>query len=160
MHRLGPPKQGYCRPIIACMAHYEDKMMLFARCKFLKEKTGISISDDASVKAWASFPPSQNGVTAFFTKASPLQNDFTTNFSVDNEAFNCVEQFPIKQKAIFLNETETATKIMSEKDPVRQKALGKTIKNYQDKEWKSAVTDIIRIGLSAKFKQKKPLRDS
>ena len=208
VHRLGPPKQGYSRPIIARMGHHKDKMMLFARRKILKEKTGISISDDFPkeieekrmemypiyrhaqetgyntqlkgdklfvngrvytpetlqqlppvLRPELVFSPSQNGITAFFTKASPLSNHFITNFSVDNEVFNCVEQFLMKQKAMFFKDTETATKIMRENDPVRQKALGKTVKNYQDKEWKSAVRDIIKIGLSAKFKQNKPLRD-
>ena len=180
VHRLGPPKQGYSRPIIARMGHYKDKMMLFARRKILKEKTGISISDDFPkeieekrkemypiyrhaqetgyntqlkgdklfvngrvytpetlqqlppvLRPELVFSPSQNGITAFFTKASPLSNHFITNFSVDNEVFNCVEQFLMKQKAMFFKDTETATKIMRENDPVRQKALGKTVKNYQ-----------------------------
>ena len=202
VHRLGPPRKGYNRPIIARLAHYKDKLLLFTKRKILHQRSGIRINDDipkemekrrkilypilrlAQSKNYKAqlkgeklfingqlytsdsldklpktlrpeyvFTPTKNGITAFFTRASPLSNHFECTFTVSGEEYNCAEQYLMKHKALVFKDTQTADQIMLEKDPVKQKALGKKIRDFDATAWEKVSSDIMYTSLLAKFQQ-------
>lgn len=101
-----------------------------------------------------------NGMTAFFTKDSPLSNHHLAPQTIGRTTYNCNEQYLMQQKAILFGDLETAKQIMKEREPKIQKKLGnfRNIKNYNDNTWKDRNLDIMEIGLSAKFTQNEHLK--
>jgi len=67
--------------------------------------------------------------------------------------FNCVEQFMMVQKALFFKDRATARKVMDVKDPKEQKALGRSIENFDETDWACVARGIVKAGLKAKFAQ-------
>ena len=97
--------------------------------------------------------PSQKGITAFFTAASPLSNHYTSPFQIGKETYSCVEQFLMFQKALLVKDDETAGKIMASQNPKEHKYLGRTIKGLQKELWDSKRDAIMKTALEAKFEQ-------
>ena len=79
------------------------------------------------------FTPSHNGITAFFTKHSPLSNHFPVQFQCDGQLFHNSEQHFMYQKAMFFKDGESAHQILETKSPVEARNIGKKIANYDSK---------------------------
>lgn len=73
--------------------------------------------------------------------------------------YNCAEQYVMQQKALLFKDKETAKKIMKSKNPLEQKYLGTTIKNFVRHKWEEERTRIMEEITLAKFTQDKNLRD-
>lgn len=97
--------------------------------------------------------PSKGNVVAFFTASSPLSNHHPSPFSLDGNTYNCAEQYLMYQKAVRFNDMSTATKILQETNPVKQKGLGKDIAGFKKVVWDNAVPRILLRGLRSKFAQ-------
>ena len=100
--------------------------------------------------------PTNNNITAFFTKSSPLSNHYGCQFEINRRQYNCVEQYLMMRKASFCGDHHLADKIMQEADPVRQKSLGKLAEastNFSRDEWKKEALHVVKIAVSAKFRQ-------
>ena len=89
----------------------------------------------------------------FYTKASPLSNHHPAQFRVEDITYNCMEQYLMYQKAIYFHDIFTGEKIMRASRPTVQKALGRTVKNFDAVMWKEAVPSKLVKGLKAKFSQ-------
>lgn len=72
--------------------------------------------------------------------------------------YNCVEQFMMHSKSLRYGDKETAELIMKETDPAKMKALGRRVKNYNDKDWGKVRYAIVTRGLKAKFEQNQDLK--
>lgn len=86
----------------------------------------------------------------------------TGNFSAElfgkQLALNCAEQGMMAGKALFFNDEEAFDKIMRESNPSGQKALGKTVKNFDVETWNNVAKDIVfNVNLS-KFTSDEKLR--
>lgn len=103
------------------------------------------------------FTKSKNNVTGFFKKHSPFSNHFHAPQTVNKITYNCNEQFFMHQKALTFRDSKTASEILKEKDPVRQKQLGKNIKDFDFKTWSNIRNKVMKDGLTAKFQQNKKL---
>lgn len=99
------------------------------------------------------------GNRVFFT-SSFLSNWYTSLFKADllfsDEVsgvfeFNCVEQFMMAQKAVLFKDYETFIKIMQTESPKEQKALGREVKNYDNKVWVAQREGIVGRGIWQKF---------
>ena len=99
------------------------------------------------------FTPSRGDMVAFFTAHSPLSNHFLSTFDLDGHSFNCNEQFIMYQKATFFNDMDTATRILAEVDPKKQKGLGREVAGFSAAEGDREVEDVLLRGLRAKFHQ-------
>ena len=73
------------------------------------------------------FTPEKDGITAFFSKNSPLSNHFPCNFKLEGEKFNCLEQYRMIQKPSLFTDQDSVLKIYSTDNPVQQKRLGKSL---------------------------------
>ena len=111
------------------------------------------------LKPELSSSPTKDDKLVFFSKASPLSNHHPSSFNVSGTEYNCMEQFLMEAKALYFDDQDTATAIMDTKDPVQQKRLGKSVRNFDLSTWQNAVPDILETGLMAKFSQVDHCRD-
>jgi ribA/ribD-fused uncharacterized protein len=86
---------------------------------------------------------------------------FEDNFNVpeDKIRFNCCEQWMMACKAILSNDIEAFKEIMLEKNPSKQKDLGRTIKNFDPKLWNERKLKVVSHGNLLKFEQNPELAD-
>lgn len=64
-----------------------------------------------------------------------LSNWYSCIFKYKGHAFKNTEQAFMWEKAIYFNDVLTATEILDEPNPRRNKALGRSIKNFNSEEW-------------------------
>ncbi len=95
--------------------------------------------------------------TFFFTEASPFSQWYRCRFTVGENTFNCAEQFMMHGKAVLFDDAEVAAKILAADHPRDHKALGRKVKNFDDKIWKREREQIVMAGNRAKFTQNKEL---
>ena len=72
--------------------------------------------------------------------------------------FNCCEQFMMYEKAMFFNDLETASKILKESNPRKQKELGRSVKGYDDVEWNKIRQEVVEYANFLKFSQNNELK--
>ena len=96
--------------------------------------------------------------TFFFTEASPFSQWYRCAFVVDEQAFNCAEQFMMHGKALLFGDADMAQKILAADHPKQHKALGRKVKNFDDVKWRAQREAIVTAGSRAKFTQNAELR--
>jgi ribA/ribD-fused uncharacterized protein len=114
----------------------------------------------AKLRPEALSTPTEHGITAFYSFRSPLSNHYRCSFTVDDQTYNCMEQFFMMKKAEHFHDFETYTELLQETDPCRHKALGRKIANYEHKQWTKVEDDIIVKGLICKFGQNDNLKNT
>lgn len=95
--------------------------------------------------------------TYFWRTASPFSNWHPCSFEIDGITFNSSEQHMMYHKALLFKDMETASKILEEKTPGKQKALGREVKNFDQKVWAEHCKGIVYEGNKAKFTQNENL---
>lgn len=80
------------------------------------------------------------------------------SFTLDNIEWNCVEQFMMAEKALLFGDNETYELILKTSDPKKQKALGRSVKNFDAAIWSEKARDLVYRGLVEKFKQNQELK--
>jgi ribA/ribD-fused uncharacterized protein len=93
-------------------------------------------------------------------------NGFLSNWAdtpfIDLEtkvSYNCSEQYMMHQKALLFRDIETAKAIMLEKHPREQKALGRTVKNFDAGIWNLYARSMVYDGCFYKFTQNQQARE-
>ena len=71
-------------------------------------------------------------------------------FTVEGVKYNCAEQYMMAEKAKTFEDTESLAKIMNLKDPQKQKAIGRKVKNYVDEVWKEKRYQVVKKANLAK----------
>ena len=84
---------------------------------------------------------------------------YPCEFTIFNNRYNCAEQFMMAQKAIMFKDIETYNKIMALSNPAEQKALGRTVKNFDKDQWELRCKDIVIAGNLGKFGQNADLKE-
>lgn len=88
---------------------------------------------------------------------SPLSNHHPCSMTVNNTAYNCVEQCFFHTQAIQAGDHRIAQEIMDTSDPVHQKRAAKAI--TPNPEWQAMSVDVMKEAVLAKFTQNKHLKD-
>jgi ribA/ribD-fused uncharacterized protein len=73
--------------------------------------------------------------------------------------FNCAEQAMMYKKAMLFKDADAMATIHADKDPRNMKAIGRTIKNYDDALWTAHRYDIVRDINVLKFSQNTTFKD-
>lgn len=94
-------------------------------------------------------PDEQNGY---------LSNWYLSKFKYDNVDFSSMEQYMMYMKATLFKDEEVAQEILKTDNVAEIKALGRKVKNFDDKEWDKNKEEIITNGLYAKFSQNNDLK--
>jgi ribA/ribD-fused uncharacterized protein len=107
------------------------------------------------------FTKSENGVTIFSSKYSPLSNLYSEfPFSIDGQQYCSSEQYIQHCKAMLFKDESMAAKIMTEKNPYEIMALGKKVRGYNPDTWKRSVPNILKKASLSKFQQVAIARDT
>ena len=77
---------------------------------------------------------------------------------INGTKFNCTEQYMMYCKAMTFGDTETADLIMKERGPKEQKALGRTVKNFDAQAWDQICKNVVYTGCFYKFEQNPELK--
>ena len=91
----------------------------------------------------------------YFYWNGPFSQWHPSEFSLESLSYNCAEQYMMHQKAILFGDMDMAAKILEAKDPSEQKALGKSVKSFNEQVWHNEREQIVFDGNHAKFSQNK-----
>ena len=94
-----------------------------------------------------------NGMGNFYVRNFNHQEMLINGMKHEAKHYNSVEQGWQHYKATQSNDIGTAQKIMEERDPAKQKQLGRRIKNFNQKQWDSVKDTVMESLLLAKFRQ-------
>ena len=87
-----------------------------------------------------------------------LSNWYQSAFTVDGIKFCCMEQYMMYQKAQVFHDAKAATEILKTSDAGKIKAIGRSVRNYDETIWNGMRQVIVYRGLLEKFKQNDELR--
>ena len=88
-----------------------------------------------------------------------LSQWFNCKFVVDGQEYHTAEQYMMMQKARLFGDDEIFNAIFFANSPREYKALGRKIKNFDDKVWNEHKYDIVVSGNKAKFSQNIDLKN-
>lgn len=76
---------------------------------------------------------------------------YTHDMVIDNVTYNCCEQYMMAEKARAFEDAESLEAILKQKDPRKQKALGRGVKNFNPHIWDKLSRDVVFRANLAKF---------
>lgn len=88
-----------------------------------------------------------------------LSQWFPSPFVVDDQYYNCAEQYMMAEKARIFGDEDVRQQILAENNQMAIKKLGRKVKSYDDAVWKSIRFDVVVKGNLAKFSQNEKLRN-
>lgn len=95
-----------------------------------------------------------------FAQDGFLSNFYPSKFIVDNNTFNCNEQYFMKKKQELFDSSniKLAASIMNETNPKNIKKFGRQVNYYNDEIWNKHKIKIMYDGALAKFSQNPELK--
>ncbi|MCD7801275.1 MAG: NADAR family protein [Ruminococcus sp.] len=103
---------------------------------------------------WKNTQPKDNSIDE-----SCLSQWYNCSFTVDNITYNTAEQYMMSKKALLFHDIQTFERIMNADNPNQYKRLGRKVKDFDIKVWKSNRFNIVLDGNLAKFSQNQGLKD-
>ena len=88
-----------------------------------------------------------------------LSQWYPSKFKIDDIEYNCAEQYMMAMKATYFSDFEALEKIMSSDEPSEQKAIGRTVKNFDREAWDAVSRGYVYQANIAKFKQNEKLKE-
>ena len=88
-----------------------------------------------------------------------LSNWYLSYFYVHNIQYSSMEQYMMYQKALLFNDMDIAEQILNTSNVGKIKALGRSVKNYEDIIWNGMRQIIVYEGLIEKFQQNDDLKE-
>lgn len=132
-----------------------DKLILNGR-QFTVETTH-NLPEELKLENIAT--PHKNGITAFFTKNSPLSNHYPSTQKIEGLTYTSNEQYYMHQKALTFGDSTTAEEILKEHNPKFQKTMCRKFDKKDQTGWNNKREEIMQTGLKAKFEQNQHLAD-
>ena len=124
------------------------------------ELIGRTTHVNAALDALAERPISPAGIHAFFGPKSPFSQWHPASFRVSAQAYTSAEQYMMHQKALLFGDAEAAEKTLATDSPSEQKAIGRTVRDFDADVWTREVRRVVYEGSCGKFIQNAPLRDA
>uniref|UniRef100_A0AC35TUJ6 DUF1768 domain-containing protein n=1 Tax=Rhabditophanes sp. KR3021 TaxID=114890 RepID=A0AC35TUJ6_9BILA len=94
----------------------------------------------------------------FYSTSSVFSNFHLSSFTIDNRKFNCSEQYFMFAKAQQFKDGEAAKAILMESNPLKQKELGRRVKNFNKEIWDQESYKFMEKAVRAKFNQNAKLK--
>lgn len=91
--------------------------------------------------------------TFFYGSSHPFSNWYMMPFVHRGKQYNCGEQYMMYQKAILFKDYDVAEMILEQRDPRKQKFLGRQVRNFVESEWNAVCKPTMVEGLTSKFRQ-------
>jgi ribA/ribD-fused uncharacterized protein len=89
----------------------------------------------------------------FWRNKSCLSQWYPSSFNIRDTNFKTAEHYMMYEKAKLFGDVMQAVKILKVPDPRTAKALGRKVKGFKERIWKSKYFDIVVDGNLAKFSQ-------
>ncbi|TWT38526.1 NADAR family protein [Blastopirellula retiformator] len=80
-------------------------------------------------------------------------------FTIDGQLYPTAEHWMMAAKARLFDDAEMALKIIYSDTPRQAKALGRKVRNFDDKVWTAEARRLVTEGNLAKFSQNQPLKE-
>ncbi len=80
------------------------------------------------------------------------------DIEIDEETFNCNEQYMMTRKARLFDDPINAIKIGDSKYPSEQKRYGRKVKNFNKHKWEEVAREVVYNANYAKFTQHEDLK--
>ncbi len=87
-----------------------------------------------------------------------LSNWYLSDFEIDGIKYSSMEQYMMYQKAVLFHDHESAQQILETSNVGKIKALGRSVKDYDDLVWNGLRQIIVYHGLLEKFRQNDELK--
>lgn len=87
-----------------------------------------------------------------------LSNWYPSPFTIDGLTYSSVEQYMMYCKAMCFQDTEIAQHILGTEDVAVIKALGRSVKGFDENHWNGVRQIVVYKGLCAKFEQNEDLK--
>jgi ribA/ribD-fused uncharacterized protein len=78
---------------------------------------------------------------------------FKCRFAIGGQSYNCCEQFMMAEKARVFGDAEAEAAILRTTNPREQKALGRTVRAFDEATWNAVCRGIVYRANLAKFEQ-------
>lgn len=88
-----------------------------------------------------------------------LSNWYLSEFEVNGIQYSSMEQYMMYQKAVLFNDSDIAEQILGTSNVGKIKALGRAVKNYNERMWSGQRQIIVYNGLLEKFSQNTALKE-
>lgn len=92
-----------------------------------------------------------DNLVLFFGNNDICSNFYLCDITYDGHIFHSSEQLFMYMKAVFFKDIETAKDILNSKTPREAKALGRKVRNYDDKLWDKNRDHCMIMTLMAKY---------
>lgn len=86
-----------------------------------------------------------------------LSQWYQCSFMIDDQYYNCAEQYMMAEKARIFGDEEIRQQILAEHSQMAMKKLGRKVRNYDDVIWAGKRFDVVVKGNIAKFSQNEKL---
>jgi ribA/ribD-fused uncharacterized protein len=100
----------------------------------------------------------ENGVTYFFRKRSPLSNHHPAPFTIDKITYSCSEQYYYSEMARLCSDDKARKSIMANPDPAVQKDESKKIRK-KTKAWIEKEMETMTVAVRTKVDQNQHVKD-
>ena len=81
--------------------------------------------------------------SCFFRCQSPFSQHHLCHIVIDGVAYNCSEQYMMKEKALFFGDVDTAMEIMATSNPKLQKKLGRQVRGFSQEAWLNVAEQVV-----------------
>lgn len=92
-------------------------------------------------------------------RKSCLSQWYPAPFTAEGLDFATAEHYMMYHKALTAGDERSARRVLASQDPREAKALGRSVANYDDKQWKTVKYEIVVAGNVHKFGQNQALLD-
>lgn len=83
----------------------------------------------------------------------PFSQWWKSPFTYDGITFNCAEQWMMYQKAMFFGDTEAAEEILEADHPREQRAIGRRVEGFNQRDWDANARTFVYLGNLYKYQQ-------
>ncbi len=91
----------------------------------------------------------ENGFVLFW--GGPFSQWYSWKMEIDGVTYWTAEQYMMAEKARLFGDTEALEAILATRDPKKQKAIGRTVKNFSAPMWEKVCRDVVFRANLVKF---------
>lgn len=99
------------------------------------------------------YTPCSEQACVFFTNHSPFSNHFSSDFTIEEIHFSCIEQYLAVQKAHMADDKTLAKEAMDSSDPADHKVVLNKLRTVVAEKWTEKAPSFIKAAAKAKFSQ-------
>lgn len=148
-----------------CTTELEEVLGLLSRKGNGRQPNESTNSDKKSLNStsdwrfWDKDLPNEKNLYEYFWKRhSVFSQWYPCKFMVDDIPYTSSEQYMMHQKAVLMDDKESAEIILALHEPAEIKKVGRNVQNFNQELWESRCLDVVEKGNMEKFSQNEELK--